>query len=82
MTVFANYTYGHDIANKAYQDYLYYSSKTATRTLKDGLNYWTPDNTNTDIPRPNQYGRSLRGLESRYFELYGAKRRLYQDTGI
>ena len=64
MIVFANYTYGHKIANKAYQDYLYYSSKTATRTLKEGLNYWTPDNTNTDVPRPNQYGRSLRALQS------------------
>jgi TonB-dependent starch-binding outer membrane protein SusC len=64
MTVFANYTYGQKLANKAYQDYLYYSSKTATRTLKEGLNYWTPDNTNTDVPRPNQYGRSLRALQS------------------
>lgn len=64
MTVFANYTYGHMIANKAYQDYLYYSSKTATRTIKEGLNYWTPDNTNTDVPRPNQFGRSLRALQS------------------
>lgn len=64
MTVFANYTYGHSISNKAYQDYLYYSSRTATRTIKDGLNYWTPDNTETDVPRPNQYGRSLRALQS------------------
>lgn len=62
MTVFANYTYGHDISNKAYQDYLYYSSKTATRTIKAGLNYWRPDNTQTDVPRPNQFGRSLRAL--------------------
>jgi TonB-linked SusC/RagA family outer membrane protein len=64
MTAFANYTYGHMISNKAYQDYLYYSSKTATRTIKDGLNYWTPENTNTDVPRPNQFGRSLRALQS------------------
>lgn len=64
ITAFANYTYGHMISNKAYQDYLYYSSKTATRTIKDGLNYWTPENTNTDVPRPNQFGRSLRALQS------------------
>jgi TonB-linked SusC/RagA family outer membrane protein len=64
MTVFANYTYGQKIANKAYQDYLYYSSRTATRTIKEGLNYWTPTNTNTDVPRPNQFGRSLRALQS------------------
>jgi len=62
MTVFANYTYGHMISNKAYQDYLYYSSKTSTRTLKEGLNFWREDNTNTDVPRPNQFGRSLQGL--------------------
>jgi TonB-dependent starch-binding outer membrane protein SusC len=64
MTVFANYTYGQDISNKAYQDYLYYSSKTATRTIKAGLDYWTPTNTETDVPRPNQFGRSLRALQS------------------
>lgn len=64
MTVFANYTYGHDISNKAYQDYLYYSSKTNARTLKEGLNYWREDNTQTDVPRPNQFGRSLRALEA------------------
>ncbi len=62
MTVFANYTYGHDISNKAYQDYLYYSSKSSTRTLKEGMNYWREDNTQTDVPRPNQFGTSLQAL--------------------
>ncbi|MET0635155.1 MAG: TonB-dependent receptor [Chitinophagaceae bacterium] len=64
MTVFANYTYGHMISNKAYQDYLYLSSKTSTRTIKEALNYWTPENTNTDIPRPNQFGRSVKALQT------------------
>lgn len=64
VTVFANYTYGHQIANKAYQDYLYYTSRTATRTIKEGLNYWRPDKTATDVPRPNMYGRSIRALQS------------------
>lgn len=62
MTIFANYTYGHDISNKAYQDYLYYSSKSSTRTLKEGMNYWREDNTQTDVPRPNQFGTSLQAL--------------------
>lgn len=61
MTVFANYMYGHDISNRAYQDYLY-STDNRRRILKDGLNYWTPTNTNTDIPRPNVFSRSIQTL--------------------
>jgi TonB-linked SusC/RagA family outer membrane protein len=61
MTVFANYMYGHDISNRAYQDYLY-STDNRRRILKDGLNYWTPTNTNTNIPRPNVFSRSIQAL--------------------
>jgi len=61
MTVFANYMYGHDISNRAYQDYLY-STDTRRRILKEGLNYWRPDNTNTNIPRPNVFGKSISTL--------------------
>jgi len=60
-TMFANYTYGHDISNRAYQDYLY-STDNHRRIIKDGLNYWTPTNTNTDVPRPNVFSRSVRTL--------------------
>lgn len=61
MTIFANYMYGHDINNRAYQDYLY-STDNRRRILKDGLNYWTPTNTNTNIPRPNVFSRSIQAL--------------------
>lgn len=61
MTVFANYMYGHDIANRAYQDYLY-STDNRRRILKAGLNYWSAKNTNTDIPRPNVFSRSVQTL--------------------
>lgn len=61
MTVFATYMYGHDISNRAYQDYLY-STDNRRRILKDGLNYWTPTNTNTNIPRPNVFSRSIQTL--------------------
>jgi TonB-linked SusC/RagA family outer membrane protein len=61
LTVFANYTYGQDISNRAYQDYLY-STDNRRRILKDGLNYWTPTNTNTNIPRPNVFSRSVQTL--------------------
>ena len=63
LTVFANYTYGHDVSNRAYQDYLY-STDNRRRILKDGLNFWTPTNTNTNIPRPNVFSRSVQTLPS------------------
>lgn len=62
LTVFANYMYGHDISNRAYQDYLY-PTNVSRRILKDGLNYWTPENTNTNVPRPNVYGTSVATLQ-------------------
>ncbi len=60
MTVFASYMYGHDIYNKAYMDYVYSDGRKVI--LKDGLNYWTPENQHTDIPRPNAFGSSTRTL--------------------
>ncbi|ASZ11067.1 SusC/RagA family TonB-linked outer membrane protein [Chitinophaga pendula] len=61
LVVFANYMYGQDISNRAYQDYLY-STDNRRRILKSGLNYWTPEHTQTDLPRPNVFGRSVRTL--------------------
>jgi hypothetical protein len=63
LTVLATYMYGQDIANKAYQDYLY-ETDTRRRVLKEGLNYWTPTNTNTNVPRPNVFSRSIYTLPS------------------
>ncbi|GAA0546224.1 SusC/RagA family TonB-linked outer membrane protein [Chitinophaga japonensis] len=63
MTIFASYMYGHDIYNKAYTDYLYVGAGRNV-ILKEGLNYWSPTNTDTDIPRPNAFGSALRMLPS------------------
>lgn len=62
LTVFASYMYGHDIYNKAYMDYLYSNGRNVI--LKEGLNYWSPTNTKTDLPRPNAFGSSTRTLPS------------------
>jgi len=60
MTVFASYMYGHDIYNKAYMDYVYSDGRRVI--LKDGLNYWSPENTSSNLPRPNAFGSSTRTL--------------------
>jgi TonB-linked SusC/RagA family outer membrane protein len=60
LVVFASYMYGHNIYNKAYTDYLYSDGRRVID--KAGLNYWTPTNTNTNIPRPNAFGTSTRTL--------------------
>ena len=64
LTVFASYMYGHDIFNIAYQDYMYADGRRVV--MKDALNYWTPTNTNTDIPRPNAFGDALKTLPNGY----------------
>lgn len=72
LTVFANYMYGHSIFNKAYQDYLYSDGR--RMVMKQGMNFWTEtitdvygnvvveENTNTDVPRPNAFGNSVKTL--------------------
>ncbi len=64
LTVFASYMYGHDIFNIAYQDYMYADGRRVV--MKKALNYWTPTNTNTDIPRPNAFGDALKTLPNGY----------------
>lgn len=64
LTVFASYMYGHDIFNIAYQDYMYADGRRVV--MKEALNYWTPTNTNTDIPRPNAFGDALKTLPNGY----------------
>lgn len=72
LTVFANYMYGHSIFNKAYQDYLYSDGRRLV--TKGAMDFWTrtitdvygsvvvEENTNTDIPRPNAFGNSVKTL--------------------
>ncbi len=72
LVVFANYMYGHSIINKAYQDYLYSDGRRVV--MEDGMNFWTreikdvlgnvvvKENTNTNVPRPNAFGNSVKTL--------------------
>lgn len=64
LTVFASYMFGHDIFNIAYQDYMYADGRRVV--MKEALNYWTPTNTNTDIPRPNAFGEAVKTLPNGY----------------
>lgn len=64
LTVFASYMFGHDIFNIAYQDYMYADGRRVV--MKEALNYWTPTNTDTDIPRPNAFGDALKTLPNGY----------------
>lgn len=76
LTVFSTYMYGHNIFNKAYQDYMYPDGSRVVRV--EAMNYWTEkltyvdkqgqthvfteENKNTDVPRPNSWGESFKGL--------------------
>jgi len=64
MTVFTTYQYGNQLNNLTYTNLTYYNAaygNTGNVTVQ-GLNYWTPTNTNTNIPRPNAFGTSLKTL--------------------
>lgn len=64
MTVFTTYQYGHQLNNLTYTNLTYYNAadgNTGNVTVEGG-NYWTPQNTNTNIPRPNSFGTSLKTL--------------------
>ncbi len=72
LTVFANYMFGHSIFNKAWQDYQYSNGRRLL--MKEGMNFWTEkitdargnviveENTNTNIPRPNAFGKAVKTL--------------------
>lgn len=64
MTVFTTYEYGQQLNNLTYTNLTYYNAtygNTGNVTTAGG-NYWTPTNTNTNIPRPNAFGTSLKTL--------------------
>jgi len=64
LTVYSTYEYGQHLNNLTYTDLTYYNSlygNTGNVTVQGG-NYWTPTNTNTNIPRPNAFGTSLKTL--------------------
>ena len=64
LTVYSTYEYGQQLNNLTFTDLSYYNSlygSTGNVTVQGG-NYWTPTNTNTNIPRPNTFGTSLKTL--------------------
>jgi len=64
LTVYSTYEYGQKLNNLTFTDLSYYNSMygSAGNVTKTGGNYWTPTNTNTNIPRPNTFGTSLKTL--------------------
>lgn len=64
LTIYSTYEYGQKLNNLTFTDLTYYNSlygNTGNVTVQGG-NYWTPTNTNTNIPRPNSFGTSLKTL--------------------
>lgn len=64
LTVYSTYEYGQQLNNLTYTDLTYYNSIYGNKSnvTVEGGNYWTPTNTNTNIPRPNSFGTSLKTL--------------------
>jgi len=64
LTVYSTYEYGQKLNNLTYTDLTYYNSAYGNKgnVTAAGGNYWTPTNTNTNIPRPNSFGTSLKTL--------------------
>lgn len=64
LTIYSTYEYGQKLNNLTFTDLTYYNSiygNTGNVTVQGG-NYWTPTNTNTNIPRPNSFQTSLKTL--------------------
>jgi TonB-linked SusC/RagA family outer membrane protein len=64
LVIYSTYEYGQKLNNLTFTDLTYYNSiygNTGNVTVQGG-NYWTPTNTNTNIPRPNSFGTSLKTL--------------------
>lgn len=64
LTVLTSYEYGQQLNNLPYTNLTYYNAGfgTAGNVTQEGKNYWTPTNTQTNIPRPNAFGTSLKPL--------------------
>ena len=64
LTVYSTYEYGQQLNNLTFTDLSYYNSAygSSGNVTVQGGNYWTPTNTNTNIPRPNSFGTSLKTL--------------------
>lgn len=64
LVVMTTYEYGQKINNQTYTYLTYFNAGYGNtgNVTKAGLNYWTPTNTNTNIPRPDAFGTSLRTI--------------------
>ncbi|HEY4150227.1 MAG TPA: SusC/RagA family TonB-linked outer membrane protein, partial [Chitinophagaceae bacterium] len=64
LTVLASYEYGQQLNNLPYTNLTYYNAGFGNtgNVTKEGGNYWTTTNTNTNIPRPDAFGTSLKPL--------------------
>jgi len=64
LTIYSTYEYGQQLNNLTFTDLTYYNALygNASNVTVQGGNYWTPTNTNTNIPRPNAFGTSLKTL--------------------
>jgi len=64
LTVLASYEYGQQLNNLPYTNLTYFNAGFGNtgNVTREGGNYWTPTNTNTNIPRPNSFGTSLKPL--------------------
>jgi len=64
LTIYSTYEYGQQLNNLTFTDLTYYNALygNASNVTVQGGNYWTPTNTNTNIPRPDAFGTSLKTL--------------------
>ena len=61
LIVMTTYEYGQKINNQTFTYLTYFDAGYGNtgNVTKQGGNYWTPTNTNTNIPRPDAFGTSL-----------------------
>lgn len=64
MSVLTSYSYGAKIFNPINDELSYFASNfgNSANVTAAGGNFWTPTNTNTNIPAPNAYAASLKTL--------------------
>lgn len=64
LTIYSTYSYGQKLNNLTFTNLTYYNSAYGSggNVTVQGGNYWTPTNTNTNIPRPNSFATQLKTL--------------------
>jgi TonB-dependent starch-binding outer membrane protein SusC len=64
LTVYSTYEYGQKLNNLTFTNISYYNAGYGNlgNVTVQGGDYWTPTNTNTNIPRPNAFATDLKTL--------------------